>query len=485
MSPQEYIYNKSSKGLLDLPTELLIEITRDLSKAEFKGLRLVCSSLEGLASPHIFTTAYVATRRRVFDAFRDLSSHPRLSQHVVELVFDSSWLDPETAEAYRQPLPTDSAIDDPPTSPEDHAKYVEAFDEQEKILEHELAPAVRQAIKNFSQVRRLIYADLARSAGLHLDRTDELGGAFRLGHTQWAAKRAGEATGGVEVSNSSTDAYLRRRYFGLVLLLKALSEPDCQTQITDLRLGDGTYSRCADGIPDTIFLALSDRKHGVPSPFDHLRELDITIKSCAQSVEPAPKFPQFPHLELLRLVAPVCSPTYFPFAPPLRKPVVQLPDYCGEAFWPKLRALELKWVTFKPQVLLNFFDRHKDILRYAVLQEIYIDWRPNGGNIVHGLKSIYPNLVLEPTNSCPSSVCLDPLIINFTLYNGKATLTIGGIPLVPDQSLDLDYDEDQMSNYSAIEGFEDEERYSSEELDFSDGGDSLENDELGACAEPC
>ncbi|KAI4126143.1 MAG: hypothetical protein LQ338_003913 [Usnochroma carphineum] len=490
----------SLRGFLDLPTELLIQISSHLSKVEVKALRLTCSGFKEFANPLIYTTAHVAARRRVFDAFKGLSSQPDLSQHVIEIIYDSSWFDPETAEEYRQSPEATSKSDKPSTTGQSRAKYIEAFDEQEKILEHELAPAVRHAMKNFLHVRRLIYADFARSPGFHLDRYDDLGGAFRLGDTQWPVDKAenppDRASDPALALTSdrehmtdflSRNAYLRRRYFGLALLLEPLSQPDSKTQIADLRIGDSTYSRGAGGIPDTLFLAFSNNKYGLSCPFNHVRELDLTFNGCASRRPPDQMFPYFPHLELLRLVGPVCSPREMRFSPRFRKPVIQLHEFCEGTFWPKLRALELKWISIRTQDLLNLFDLHMETLRYVVLHEVYMHEEPAWVEIEPSLCSMYPSLIVEHTHHYLPSIPYKTQIINFSLHHGVATLSNTGVPREADHLVDDAYDEDQISNYSAIEGFEDDERYSSEELDFSggsDSGDSLEIDELAAFTEP-
>lgn len=474
MPQQDLIDRQPSNSIFDLPTELFLDILSRLTKAELKVLRLVCSSFKEFANRLIFTTAYIATRREVFDVFRALSGRSELSQHVVEIIYDSSWLDPETADRYRR---GDSEID-PKTSPESRVSYVKAFDEQERILERELASTARHAFKDFPHVRRLIYADFSRSPGFHWDRADDLGGAFRLGDTQWATNRAEELPKSWQVSSLTTNIFFRRRYLGLALLMEGLSQPDCLVDIDDLRIGDSAYSRAAGGIPDSLFRALLHKANGSSSTLRSLRELDLTISECDVTCPPEQTFPRFPRLELLRLVAPMCGPTEDRFAPLLRKPTIRLPEYCGEAHWPRLRALELKWIAFKTQDLLAFLGRHRDTLRFINLHEIYIHEGSMWGAVVSGVRSIYPNLIVEPYQlwqPYPSS-SYDALVLDFTLYDDQATLSNTGIPIGWNHPLD-EYDEDQVSSFSATEAFEDDERYSSEELDFSDDGDSWEFDD--------
>ncbi|KAL8649896.1 MAG: hypothetical protein Q9210_004131 [Variospora velana] len=469
-------------SLLDLPIEVLLEISSHLTRIEHKGLRLVCHRLKEPLNPLIFTTAYIAARRGVFETFKTLSNHPELAQHVVEIIYDASWFDEEITEHHRQGTPVPKS--DVKATTESRERFVQAFDEQERIIIHELAPVVQDSIKHFPGLRRLIWADLARSPGLRWDRIQDLGGIFRVGETQWAETKPGlthETFRKLVFTDLDHDANSTRMYHGLIVLLKALSQPDCKAQITDLRLGDSAYARTSGGVPDVVFKALSDSSYGPSCPFEHLRRLDITINQHEDASHHEQRFPRFPHLESLRLVAPMCSPSTDKYAPTLREPAIRLPGFCGEPHWPKLRALELKWVLFEAQYLLGFLEQHRDTLRYISLYEVYIHERSACGIIIRGLRSLYPDLVVEPHQQSYQSY--EALILDFTLYDGRATLSNTGIPVgcgVPSD----DYDEDGMSNYSADGHSEDEERYSSEELDFSDGGDSFEFDTWEARIEP-
>ncbi|KAI4188162.1 MAG: hypothetical protein LQ346_005375 [Caloplaca aetnensis] len=492
----------SPPKFLDLPAELFIEIFHHLSKAELKILRQVCSRIKELANPLLFTTAYIATRRRAFDAFKNLSSHPDLSQHVVEIVYDCSWFDIGTAEAYRYSLsPTTAqaprvyadarmrelhAAD--PESRKSRANYVEACEEQAKIVREELGPTVQDAVKNFPHVRRLIYADFSRAStsDCDCDRIEDLGGAFRLMETQWTW-----------ITWPSRPSHLCRtlfhpgndhccsRYVGLALFLQALSQPNCKMEISDLRIGDSTYAPGAGGIPDFLFLGLSDNLHGPSFPFKTLRKLDLTISNgvSARSWQSHQSFPQFPHLELLRLVAPPCPPVLSLSAPVLREPAIQLSDYCGQAHWPRLRALELRWIASGTIEFLSFLNRHKDTLRFINLSDIYIHERSNWKIIVRGLRSMFPSLIVEHSQEYQRypqdlSNVSDAVLLDFNLYNGLATLdNVRSTICHWEDAIDI-YEVDQASNYSATEGSvdQDEESNDSEELEFSEGGDSSDFD---------
>ena len=452
-------------GFLNLPNELFIDILAYLTKGELKPLRLVCSRLLDVTTPLLFTTAIIAARRGVFDAFVALSKQPELSRHVVELIYDGSWFGSKITRQYR-------STEGPPSeivklvSKEGRDKYMEAFDEQEKILAHELAPTIRRAIKDFTSLRRLIYMNFANPACFHWDRVEDLGPGTSLQNDVWTNKKFETSFDSPLFLSLCTSLSKRRRYFGLALLLAALSQPDCKTQIIDLRIGDGAHCRGAGGIPDTLFLALSDGSYGPSSAFGSLRSLDLTISECTAAGHPGQQFPYFPHLELLRLVGPRCSPTEMRYAPPLREPAIEFPGYCGNASWPSLRALELKWISFKANDFLNFLDRHRDTLRFINLYEIYISERCTWPHIVRTLHSMYPALVIEPYKRFHRFPWYETLILNFTLYNGESILTNTGIPLGADWSLD-DYDEDKVSSHNGDKDVAPEDMYSSDSSNSS------------------
>ncbi|KAL8939158.1 MAG: hypothetical protein Q9216_003512 [Gyalolechia sp. 2 TL-2023] len=434
----------SRAELFRLPNELFFEISSYFTKAELKRLRLVCSRLRDITTPLLFTTAIIAARRCIFDAFVALSNQADISRHVVEIIYDCSSFNSDLAEQYRkEPSKKVCRL----ISSEGLAKYVEAFDKQEQIMAHELAPAIRHAIKKFPQLRRLIYADFTALPCFHRDRIEDLGPAHGLGNPDWRTKKTESSFDSPLFFALYNDLSFRRQCLGLALLLGALSQPDCSAQIDDLRIGDGRWSRDEGGVPDTLIMALSDHSYGPRSAFESLRKLDLTISDTERNGHLERKFPRFPLLELLRLVGPVCSPTKAGYAPPLRSPAIRFPDYCGEAKWPRLRALELKWIAFKMNDLLNFLDSHKDTLHFINLHQLYIDERHMFGSLVRGLHSMYPSLNVEPYKRFQRFPSFDTLVVDFTFCDGQATLTNTGICLGTDRSLD-DYDEDQVSNYS-------------------------------------
>ncbi|KAL9007909.1 MAG: hypothetical protein Q9173_006911 [Seirophora scorigena] len=432
MSHQKERNVASFRRLLELPNEIRLEILSHLSRIEHKRLRLVGRRLKELVTPFIFTTAHIAARRQVFETFGALSNHLELAQHVVEIIYDGSWFDETIAEHHMLGTLVPDSYEIP--KPESREKFVEAFQEQERILMQELTRAVHVGIKRFPRLRPLIWADFARSPGFRSDRIEDLGGLFRVGATQWVETKPA-------MTHKST-----RMYYGLIALLKALSQPDCKAQITDLRLGDGAYARGngynpVGGVPDVVFKALSDSIYGPSFPFEYLRRLDITIDVARTINEHEDTTDHYAHR--------------------LREPAIRLPDFfCGKAHWPQLRALELKWVRFESQYLLNFFEQHEDTLQYINLHEVHIPDRLVSAPIVRALRSWYPDLSVEPYQFCrPREVDPQPLPC-----------------VVDDEYPPDDYDEDCVSNYSADESPEDDERDSSEELEHSDGGHTYDSE---------
>ena len=168
----------------------------------------------------------------------------------------------------------------------------------------------------------------------------------------------------------------------------------------------------------------------------------------------------------------MCSPIEQKYAPPSRHPKIDLPDICKELNWPRLKALELKWISAHSRDLLTLLDRHKYSLQFINIYEMYIKdstaWPSVTGYLCHR----HSNIILDR----PAALYYNPLIINYTLYDEEATCTNTGHANY-DHRMMGDYDEDQVSSYSKNEGFDEmkeEERYSSEELDFSEGGDERE-----------
>ncbi|KAL8709151.1 MAG: hypothetical protein Q9220_006031 [cf. Caloplaca sp. 1 TL-2023] len=485
MSRSEANTDRSLGALSNLPNELLEDILSRVPRHDLKNVRYVSSFFRDLAAPFVFTTVYCAARRGVFEVFKIISHHPEISQHIVELVFDASWLDAEVA-AYYEELGGQVKSTDPPTTPEGRAKYIEVFREQETILEKELEPALKHAFQSFPRLRSLIYADYSRLTGTRWDRVEDLGPEFRLGGDQWQVPQDNMIVPSPLVYIQAEPG-ARRRWLGLALMLMNLSRDDCQIQFDDLRLGDGRYSRGAGGVPLALMHELMSQNGKLSSRFASLRKLDITIDPEYLSYQSSDQilFPALRRLELLRLIGPPCSPRGGDYTPPLRSPAIRLPDFWGEADWPHLCALELRRISSSMADLIALLKNHL-ALQYINLEQIYIDEKDSWQTLLFALRSLYPGLMVEDDEEShhrgrhPSYY---PVIVNFTFYNDEATLVNLS---VPDNATINGYGGGQISDYRETWDYvshnndmlSGEEQSSSEELEYSEDGDNSEIEEI-------
>ncbi|KAL8854843.1 MAG: hypothetical protein Q9221_000349 [Calogaya cf. arnoldii] len=459
-------------SLPELPNELLREIADRLNHSDLKNIRFVCSRLQDLVNPLIFTTAICAARRSVFETFKALSEHPKLSQNVTQLVYDSSSFDQTTVNIFQEHVnnatsPPDTSI----TTSEGREKYLQGYREENKILGSELSSALVNALKGFPNLRRIIYADFGRVPCFQWDRVEVLQPGSRLGSFD-VPEAKNEALQYPLIQHLEKDTSLRPMYLGFTILMRELFQADCKPKIDDLRLGDNGASRGKGGIPDTLFMALFDGSYGPSTAlFDSVRKLDVTFTYCTRC-DHAKALHQFHHLQLLRLVGPICDPHDRLSAPVLLEPVVQFPASVEDIVWPQLRALELKWVATSTANLLAFLGRHKDTLRFINLYEVYLDERNQCGKLISSLHSMYPNLTIGPTPLIFTGSHYSGRILCFTLYDQQAELANEWPPSITDSIVE-EYDEDKVSNFFDSDGEEslpEEERWSSEELDYSEDG---------------
>ncbi|KAL8810403.1 MAG: hypothetical protein Q9200_002615 [Gallowayella weberi] len=458
--------------LASLPNELLREIADYLTRKDLKSLGSVCPRLRVFAVPLIFTTAICAVRRGVLDVFKALSDHPQLNQNITELVYDSSWFDHEIVKEYEK-IAEELGAADGNSLTEGRKKFIEGYKEQEKILESELGSILQRAIRSFSNLRCITYADFTRMSRFRWDRVEDLGPDFRTGSLEFPPETS------IQYPPFQHLCEHPHRHQGLALLLQELCRDGSKAQVDDLRLGDGAYSCDFGGIPDIFFMALADGNFGPSTAFDSLRKLDLTFSHCTRS-DHANMILRFRHLELLRLVGPECSPSDAKYAPKPSKPIVRFPTSGEDATWPKLRALELKWVASTTADFLTFLSRHKDYLHFINVYECYLDEGNRWRELVSSLRSMYPNLVIEPYQKYYlADDYYTSRIIHFTLYDGQATLVNMGIPADPHINVD-DYDQDEVSNFfdsGAGENFPSPERSSSDELEYSEDGDTSDIEE--------
>ncbi|KAL8787948.1 MAG: hypothetical protein Q9213_001976 [Squamulea squamosa] len=390
-------------GLLSLPNELLRDIADHLDRSELKNIRIVCSRLAEFAAPFVFTTAICAARRGVFNAFRALSDDPQLSQHIRELVYDSSSFEYETVKLFGKPT-AEAQLPNIPNIPEEQQQYVEGYRQQEELLASRLPSTLAKAVRRFSNLRLIIYSDFGRVSCFRWDRVEDLGPDFRLADLHIPEAKNEALLRYPLVPQLEKNSPLRCRYLALAVLLRELFRADSKAHVQDLRLGDDRFSRGKGGIPDILFMALFDGSYGPSTAlFDSLRKLDVTLTYCTRG-DHAEALSRFQRLELLRLV--------------------------------------------------------------------YLDEMDKRHNLTSSLRTIYPSLIVEPYQTPLRYEHHGSPIIQFTLYDGQATLVDMRDPSHTDANVD-DYDEDEVSNFHDDDkSLPDEERWSSEELDYSEDGDT-------------
>ncbi|KAL8659537.1 MAG: hypothetical protein Q9226_000379 [Calogaya cf. arnoldii] len=216
-------------SLPELPNELLRDIAGYLDRSDLKNIRVVCSRLQDFAIPLIFTTAICAARRGIFETFKALSDHPKLNQHVTELIYDSSSFDRVTVNLFQEYVkksssPSDASI----ITSEGRGKYLHGYQEEMKILDSELSSALVNAIKGFSNLRRFIYADFGRVPCFQWDRVAVLEPGSRPGPFD-VPEAKNEALQYPLIQHLEKNTSLRPTYLGLAILLRELFRADCKT----------------------------------------------------------------------------------------------------------------------------------------------------------------------------------------------------------------------------------------------------------------
>lgn len=73
-----------------LPPEIVTNILRRLPNEDNKNVRLVSKGLSGVATCFLFETVYISTKLRDREVFTAVSEHPVFSQHVKEVVYEST-----------------------------------------------------------------------------------------------------------------------------------------------------------------------------------------------------------------------------------------------------------------------------------------------------------------------------------------------------------------------------------------------------------
>ncbi|KAL9607312.1 MAG: hypothetical protein Q9167_007762 [Letrouitia subvulpina] len=470
------VCQRRMKNIQQLPPEIQSLIFSHLEGRDLKSARLTCHTFQKEAAPFLFTTAYVAARRGVLNNFTALADHPVLSTYVTEVIYDSSWFEDSNEEPPPQQLGSW-----PPESIH-RQKYSENFAEQERIQKEELRPILTRAFRSLTKVQRVVYADLWRLSCLHGDRLEDLGPDFRFGGCDFPQSPQHKSDVKLEIpwcAEVPDGPVFRRQNVGLYVLLRALSSPKASPNLTELSIGNGTYSCGAswNGVPQLLLLPMADSLSKPNSNFLYLRKFEVNI-GMYSIIDHEDQYPlgrimeHLHHLEDLRIVGPASPPDDFHRAgtatlanphKPQSGPEASLANTLGQNTWSKLVNLELQWFESEPSGLVDFLARHISTLNFVNLYELQIWDYDSREDVIRLFQPLTPNVIAE--SGLDSSKRSIPLLLDYLLYDGEAKLILRG----SGRDDEDDYDEDQVSSYSHNGDFEQEERWSSEELDFSEG----------------
>ena len=368
-----------------LPTELWFEILSYLRKKELKVVRHIGDRyLETLAAPLIFTTAYIAARRGVLDVFNKMTSHPTIRHMIKEVIYDCSWLDPpygtEQMRSGRFRI----------TKSCDNVAVAELFQEQEQIQVKELTKCLQSAFAQMTHVKRVVFADLARTAGFPGDMTvvDKDGNPLRRRVHYSSISPDISQCCFEELCSTGCNLHqgsLRRQFGGLKPLLRLLSQSTLPT-FDELVLGDGVrssdnirYGSQPDyvgssygGIPHLFFESFvgSFDKHVYPV-FARLRKLDLTLcfvnrpRSSNADRCPTALCPALGNLgELLSMAVDLEELRLSGQADTVN---LSFSEVMGLTTWSKLRNLEFRYFQATYRELVNHLLRHKRTLQLVKL----------------------------------------------------------------------------------------------------------------------
>ena len=123
-----------------------------------KSIRLTRKRFEALASPALFTIAFIASRRGPLEVFKILTTHSVLQGYVRTLIIDDSWFDPEI-------VTSDGANGIKPITDKCRTELKVLYKEQERIISTELEEIIGGAIQ-FLNLKAIIFQDLTRQASL-------------------------------------------------------------------------------------------------------------------------------------------------------------------------------------------------------------------------------------------------------------------------------------------------------------------------------
>ena len=381
-----------------LPNELWISILKLVNKKDLKVLRLTGEPhLQTPASSLLFTTAFVAARRSVLNAFISLTTHPFLCVHVKEVVFDSSWIDPETPSVY-----ADEKCGPP---------LFEFYQEQETIQCHELRPRFDQAFHCLKNLKRVCYADLSRISCLPGDYANPLWGYQYSDSPNLRRLESGLYSRDMGIcclepgklqgcSDHEENGRFRRQFGGFAILMEVLAKY-ATGKLKELSIGRGDFAapdkvqalgtsdEAADygplngGIPNWFFSSqdTGDTLRYLPSVFRGLCKLDLTVCFVHMPRIPTKQCPS-PNAEhrkqlgdvsyLAALLSSADNLEELKLAGEYDTAHLRLEDTLATNTWPKLRRLELKRFDANAHELRACLERHEKCLEHVKLDHFNI-----------------------------------------------------------------------------------------------------------------
>ena len=355
-----------------LPNEVWLQTFSYLDKVDLKNLRLSMEPHFGfLASPLLFTTAYVAARKGVLNTFFNLTTHPVYRTYVKEVVFDSSWIDPT-----KIPSLSDSSAD----------RATALFHEQEEIQLNVLQARLDEAFQCLSNVKTVSYADLSRISCLPGDNNNDpvWGSDYVDGPLSHRIEPDYEPyeisiecltnRKDVKCSLHSNECQYRRHFGGLFPLLRALSNSTGRT-VQQLKMGSRVHTCMDDGIPH--WFLLSDINittfHNFPNIFYGLRKLELSVtvfnlEVSSPSVQLDPRnFSGGALADLLSLAENLEELTLI--GDPKTTTRLCAARTLGTQEWARLRVVYLRWFEASEGELEAFLKRHTLSLRRLTLDD--------------------------------------------------------------------------------------------------------------------
>ena len=227
-----------------IPDELWLLILEYSVGKGLKSTRLISKRFENLASPLLFTTAYVAARRGVLDVFKKLTTHPVLCNYVKTMVVDGSWCDWEKLQPAEKIAISEG---------KELTTRATMFVEQELIMQSELQQALTTAIKSLTGLKTVVFADLSRLVGFPGEGLGTLNSRELLDYRGMSSSHHNRFSHCCFQQPSLAYCPEHRqnlwRQFGvLIALLQSLSV-SAPTSVIDLKLGDPQHAHKEYGIP--------------------------------------------------------------------------------------------------------------------------------------------------------------------------------------------------------------------------------------------